>query len=265
MAWARFDDMFPWSRKVRRMSDAAFRLHVSGIVACARDLTDGVLTQDDLDDLPPMRGLPKRLEELVKSDAWHVKGHRCHGCVQPPAGGWVIHDYLDYNPTKADVEAEKAAARERQRRRRLARAGVTDGPDVTPDVTRDVHRESQGVSQTPPLPDPSPPVPTRPDPDVSAQVSGGGHQSDARADAPPPQRCGEAHPSAQACSRCGDLRKADKQAETERVKAEKAAAREAELERSRRAIHGDDDTPPDDGSGLSKSLAAVKAAKEEKL
>lgn len=164
MAWARLDDMFPWSRKVRRLSDAAFRLHVTGIVACARDLTDGIVTPDDLDEYPPMRGIEKRLAELVSRDQWHERGHGCEGCAQPPVGGWVIHDYLDYNPSKSDVEAERAAARDRQRRRRLARAGVSPDTPVTRDsrVTHaGVTRESQTPSR-PTRPNPSIPDPTRP-------------------------------------------------------------------------------------------------------
>lgn len=181
MSWARFDDMFPWSRKVRRLSDAAFRLHVTGIVGCARDLTDGVVTQDDIDEFPPMRGLDKRLAELVERGQWHEKGHRCGKCKQPPAGAWMIHDYLDYNPSKADVEAERAAARERQRRRRLGRAGVSEAPDVTRD-SRVTHAGVTRESQTPSLPVPSIPDPTRPDPSVGvlSVVGDGGDSSSSR-------------------------------------------------------------------------------------
>lgn len=175
MVWARFDDMFPWSRKVRRLSDAAFRLHVTGIVACARDLTDGVVKPDDLDEFPSMRGIEKRLAELIAAGQWHPGGHGCQGCAQPPIGAWIIHDYLDYNPSKADVETERAAARERQRRRRMGRAGVPAEPSpVTRDtdaapapVTRDsrvTHADVTRESQTPTRPDPSRPVHTRPDP-----------------------------------------------------------------------------------------------------
>ena len=176
MAWARFDDMFPWSRKVRRLSDAAFRLHVTGIVACARDLTDGVITPDDLSEFPPMRGLDKRLAELVGSGQWHERGHRCAGCAQPPTSAWIIHDYLDYNPSKADVEAERAAARDRQRKRRMARAGVSEG-DVTRD-SRVTHADVTRESQTPSLPVPSIPDPTRPNPSVGVlSVVGDGEPS----------------------------------------------------------------------------------------
>lgn len=169
MTWARLDDMFPWNRKIRRLSDAAFRVHTTGIVACARDLTDGLIRQDDIDDFPPQRTLDKGLRELVDRGLWEVV-----------EGGWRIHDYLDYNPSKVDVEAERAAARERQRKRRLARAGVTDEPDVTRDsrVTHGVvTRESQTPSQ--PVPTrPTRPVPTRPDVGVLHVVGDGDQVQD---------------------------------------------------------------------------------------
>ncbi|HUX70458.1 MAG TPA: hypothetical protein VMV41_08110 [Cellulomonadaceae bacterium] len=163
MTWARLDDQFPWSRKVRRLTDAAFRLHVTGIVACARDLTDGIVTSDDLEEFPPMRGLDKRLSELIERGQWHERGHDCAKCVQPPTSGYVIHDYLDYNPAKADVEAERAAARDRQRKRRQARLGITDDTDVTRD-SRVTHADVTRESQSPSLPVPSTPNPTRPVP-----------------------------------------------------------------------------------------------------
>lgn len=164
MTWARLDDMFPWSRKVRRLTDAAFRLHVTGIVSCARDLTDGHITPDDLGEFPPMRGTDKRLDELIDRGVWHARGHDCPKCPQPPVACWYIHDYLDHNPSKADVEAAREKQRERQRNSRMRKAGVpVDDGDVTRDspVTHaSVTRESRSPSQ----PVPTQPVPTRPVP-----------------------------------------------------------------------------------------------------
>lgn len=164
MTWARLDDQFPWSRKVRRLSDAAFRLHVTGIVASARDLTDGLVKRDDIDEYPAMRGLDKRIDELVLRGVWHANGHECEKCVQPPDGCWQVHDYLDHNPSKSDVEAERSATRERQRQSRKRRLKI---PDDDADVTRDSHVTHASVtreSQSPSLPVPTQPVPSRPDP-----------------------------------------------------------------------------------------------------
>jgi hypothetical protein len=47
MPWAKFDDRYPWHRKVRPLSDAAFRLDVSAICWCAENLTDGVILPEN--------------------------------------------------------------------------------------------------------------------------------------------------------------------------------------------------------------------------
>lgn len=49
MPWVRFDDQFPIHRKVDGLSDAAYRLHTSAIFWCARNLTDGFVSEEDLD------------------------------------------------------------------------------------------------------------------------------------------------------------------------------------------------------------------------
>lgn len=161
MTWARLDDQFPWSRKVRRLTDAAFRLHVTGIVSCARDLTDGHVTPDDLDEFPPMRGADKRLSELIERGVWHERGHDCPKCPQPPVTCWYIHDYLDHNPSKAEVDAAKEKQRERQRNSRMRRAGVHDGDG---DVTRDSRVTDAGVTRESQSPSLTRPVPSRPNP-----------------------------------------------------------------------------------------------------
>ena len=77
--------------------------------------------------------LRKHVDALVGAGLWEAVD-----------GGWKIHDYLDYNPSHAQQEADRAASRKRQAMfRERRRNGVTNG---------DVTRESQH------------PVPTRPDP-----------------------------------------------------------------------------------------------------
>ena len=71
-------------------------------------------------------------------------------------------------------------------------------------------------------------------PPVEAQVGGGTYVSSAEpSQAPPIQRCGEAHSSSQACSRCGDLRKAEKAQQAAEAKAAKEARRQADIEARR--------------------------------
>lgn len=102
MTWARLDDSFPEHPKVAAISDKAFRLHVTGICYAARNLTDGQILKAVL---PMLAGTRKLATELTEAGLWE----------STPAG-WTIHDYLDYNPSRADLEERRgkrqAAGRE---------------------------------------------------------------------------------------------------------------------------------------------------------
>lgn len=106
MPWANLDDQFPTHPKVVRLTDAAFRLHVSGICYCANHLTDGLIDADAVPLLMP-RFRRSALDELVARNVW-LK----HGEV------YEIHDYLEWNRSKEQVEAE------RERKRKAGRKGA---------------------------------------------------------------------------------------------------------------------------------------------
>lgn len=151
MTWLKTDDRFPEHRKIRRLTDGAYRLHHAALSYAAKDETDGLIRPDDLDEMQHGRRLAKHVDSLVKAGLW-----------EPVRNGWMLHDFLDYNPSHAQLEAERAANRERQARMRARRRGVTsddvDGHGVTNGVTNGaVTRESQH-------PVPTRTVPTRTDP-----------------------------------------------------------------------------------------------------
>jgi hypothetical protein len=85
---------------------------------------------------------------------------------------WVVHDWLDYNPSVETVKAKRDAGAARVRRHRAKRA------DVTEDVTRYVTRESRDKSKReslkdsppldPPLEDKSAAPPPEPSPGAQA-------------------------------------------------------------------------------------------------
>lgn len=130
MVFANFDDGFADSPKVEALSDAAFRLHVAGILYSTRLLTDGVIHEARVARLVP-RYKPRTLKELLGT-VWHGSGHSCADCPQPGPNAVVIHDFLDWNRSKDRVLADRAKAAERQRRVRSQRTapvshGVTDG------------------------------------------------------------------------------------------------------------------------------------------
>jgi hypothetical protein len=111
MPWAKFDDRYPWHRKVRPLSDAAFRLDASAICWCAENLTNGVIEGDQLGLVSDVKRPSKAAGELLRTGRWHRGDHDCEGCPQGPADGFVIHDYLDYNPTREKVEEDREKRR----------------------------------------------------------------------------------------------------------------------------------------------------------
>ena len=99
MPWVNLDDGFPSHPKVIRLSDSAFRLHVAGICYCNKHRTDGVIDADMAPLLVP-RYRAKTLTELLDRGLWerHV-------------GVYKIHDYLDWNRSKAEIEVERERLR----------------------------------------------------------------------------------------------------------------------------------------------------------
>lgn len=146
MTWAKLDDDFPNHEKVWALSDAAFRVHVAGICMCARLLTDGFVAESRLAGLT-CKPRKQALQELVDARMW-----------KPVKGGWMIHAYLDYNPSAEKVKADREAARERQERSRQRRHGEPSSA-VSHGVTDAV---TNGVSHS---------DPTRPDPNTDVSIS----------------------------------------------------------------------------------------------
>lgn len=101
MPYLNLDDGFSEHRKVDALGHGAFRLHVSGLCYCARELTDGFVLKGRVDRLMPDY---KRayLTELIDALMW-----------LPARGGYEIHDYLEWNKPRAwwEEKREKDAKR----------------------------------------------------------------------------------------------------------------------------------------------------------
>lgn len=176
MPWVRFDDTFPTNRKVDGLSDAAYRLHTSAIFWCSRNLTDGVVLEEDLELVTARVRMPARFAaELVRRGLWHMATERCESehCAEPGPDGWFIHDYLEFQPSKVRVLAERAANADRQKKWREAqkgasgdRNGVTTGSNEDKETTN--NGVSNGVSNGGSNTAPSRPVPEEPKTSMSA-------------------------------------------------------------------------------------------------
>lgn len=118
MPWVKLDDRFPSHRKVALLSDRAFRLHVSAICWCAENLTDGRIGDRELPLVAHIRGIKATAKQLEEAGVW-----------DRVEGGWLVHDYLDYNPSRDQVLAERKKNAERQERWRQRKNGKPTPPD----------------------------------------------------------------------------------------------------------------------------------------
>jgi hypothetical protein len=131
------DDGFPDHEKVDRLSDGAYRLHSHGMHYCARQLTDGRIPVSRVDRLKP-HYKPSQLKELLAGGLWHVGGKGCgtEHCLTGEPGEYVVHDYLEWNKSRAWWEARRKGETDRKAeyRRRMAAerksAGRDDGGDA---------------------------------------------------------------------------------------------------------------------------------------
>ena len=114
MPWFALDDGFDTHPKVRKAGNAAVGLFVRLGVHATRHLTEGHLDGDIVRDY----GTAATIRKLVTVGMLHDAGHGCRRCPQPAEGGFYIHDYLDYNKSRAQIEASREAARKRQQRGR---------------------------------------------------------------------------------------------------------------------------------------------------
>lgn len=109
MTWVKLDDGFCTNPKVIALSDRAFRAYVAAICYCAANLTDGVIPNA----ARHLIGKAPALDELVRV-----------GMLTIVEDGYSVHDYLEYNPSRERVLADRRGSAARQAR---ARNGVSNG------------------------------------------------------------------------------------------------------------------------------------------
>lgn len=119
MTWVRLDDLFTDHPKLAGISDAAFRLHVAALCYCGRWGTDGKVPKAALSGLYPKQPA-RRAVELVDAGLWHTSSHLCDVCPPIDARAYVVHAFLEYNPSGGEVD--EAAQKRVEKARRAARA-----------------------------------------------------------------------------------------------------------------------------------------------
>ena len=158
--WARFEDRMPRDSKVSGLKDDQFRLWISSVCYAAEHQTDGVLPANVLGFC--YQAGPKKLAQMAAVLV-------ARGLWRETPDGWEIVNYLKFNPSRAEWEAEK----ERKSRAGAAGAAARWGYD---DSTRDAAAMpraippkmagamAQGTAAAMPRTEPIP-IPNRSDPD----------------------------------------------------------------------------------------------------
>lgn len=186
MPWFRLDDSFHSHPKVIAAGNEAVGLYVRCGTYAAQHLTDGFVGKS----IVLLYGSEALAARLVDVALWNRT-----------RGGWNIHDYLDYNPSRETVEKERKAAAERQRRSREAKLSQRDSP------------RDNAVSHR---------TPTRPDPNIS-----GTGLSSANGRAYPQNQPSSKNPSSRPVSEVLRPEPGHRPASPEAARAAAAAAREA--------------------------------------
>ncbi|MGE3276759.1 MAG: hypothetical protein AB7O67_16730 [Vicinamibacterales bacterium] len=152
MAWGRLHDGANSAGKLLALSDAAWRMWGCGLIYCQANLTDGFIPDHAIEAFG-VRARNKRavVDELCaslvpgKGPLWHRV-----------AGGYQVHDYLDWNDDRETVlkgreQSAARMARYRERLRSLSGAGVTH--NRTRNTTQNKRRSFGGsTSTTTPVP-----------------------------------------------------------------------------------------------------------------
>lgn len=101
-SWVRLHADWPENERFWELSAESFRLWAHSVVWAKKNGSDG--------DAPPGRiarqwGAPRGcLDELVSSGLWHLPGHTCADCPQPPQGMVHVHHWLEWQESKADSD-----------------------------------------------------------------------------------------------------------------------------------------------------------------
>lgn len=98
MTWLRLDDKMSRHAKIVGLTDPAFRLHIHALLYCAEQATDGRVLSAAAPTLSAHRNKPALIKELVDAGLWETL-----------VGGWEIHDFLDWNPSKEETEKKRDA------------------------------------------------------------------------------------------------------------------------------------------------------------
>lgn len=149
MTWVKLDDNFYDNLTNRELGAAGRDLFIASLCFCAKGLTDGKIPKTDVKMLlASAQSTPKTVQKLVAKGRWIE--NETH---------YQVANYLDFNPSREKVLAERKAAAERMRARRSS--GERSG-ERTAERSSERTGERSGVRSHVRSGTPSRPVPKTP-------------------------------------------------------------------------------------------------------
>lgn len=130
MAWLRMDDRVRTHPKIVKAGPLAGWLWFCGVCYCREHLTDGVIQDGMIPTLAPgLTSAKKHAQTLVDVGLWHRT-----------EGGYHVHDFLDWNPSRTEIETNRAKDSRRKH------TGVQTESERNPDgIHQDASRACAGV------------------------------------------------------------------------------------------------------------------------
>jgi hypothetical protein len=155
MPWIKVDDHFDEHPKFAKAGPLGIAMWLAGLAYCNRNLTDGFVPWGIARSLLAWEFLKPHPEDASREMIWTVDvGRGMHGeqvtCEfviellvdaglwEDVPGGYRVHDFDDYQPSKAEVLAEREKVRGRvtkcrnARRNAVTNGGVTGAPVPVP-------------------------------------------------------------------------------------------------------------------------------------
>ncbi|MFB7647178.1 hypothetical protein ACFC0S_17000 [Streptomyces sp. NPDC056084] len=125
MSWFKIDDGFHCHTKVMEAGTAAVGLYVRCGSWAAQQASDGRVPKS----IARTYGTARMIKALIEVGLWHASGHECKTCPEVDANAFLIHQYLERNPSRAEMDAARKAKSERQQRWREGKRAAS-GSDV---------------------------------------------------------------------------------------------------------------------------------------
>lgn len=183
MAWIRIDDHFDEHPKLSRIGPLGWGYWLAGLAYCNRNLTDGFIPWSKALVLGSFEviGPDGDFEVLALADAgdadtvqpanlvtveWLFDLLVKAGLWERVEGGFRIHDYEQYQPSRASVMAEREAAKQRMERVRSGRSDsfARSSPEVRPNTKRSSDNPKPNPKPKTIPPAAVPPLPPAPEP-----------------------------------------------------------------------------------------------------